>query len=98
MTDLIECGLKEYLIKFDNVNEPTRITYINHGKTRNYTNPEEKVQAETYIKLVLNYYYPPELIGLFVPVTIDSATTEADIVVYKDEHKKSPYIVVECKH
>ncbi len=73
MNDLIQRGLNEHLIKFDNNEEPTRITYINHDKTRRYSNPEEKIQAETYIKLVLDYNYPPELIDLFVSVTLGSS-------------------------
>ncbi|MCY4047373.1 MAG: N-6 DNA methylase [Candidatus Dadabacteria bacterium] len=97
MNDLIQRGLKEPLIKFDDNDNPTRITYIQHDITRRWANPEEKVQAETYIKLVLDYYYPPELMDLFVSVTMGSEKKQADIIVYKDESHKSPYIVIECK-
>jgi len=96
-SELIRRGMDAGLIEFDDDRDPKRITYRQQGKTRNYTNPEEKVQAETYVKLVLDYHYPPELIRLFVPVTIGSKTAEADIVVYKDEAHTSPYCVVECK-
>lgn len=60
-------------------------------------NPEEQVQAETFLKLVVTYGYSPSCIGLFVPVTIGSDTKEADIIVYDNDEHTSAHIVVECK-
>lgn len=62
------------------------ITYIHHNITRNYKNPEEKVQAEIFCKLVLWYKYPVEKIGLYVPVTDGSTKKQADIFVYNDSN------------
>ena len=95
ITDLVEEGIKKGLIQFDD--ERKYITYLAQNKKRNYTNPEEKVQAETFLKLVLTYGYPPERIKHFVPVTMGATVKEADIIVYKDDKCLSPYIVVECK-
>ncbi|HLO84224.1 MAG TPA: type I restriction enzyme HsdR N-terminal domain-containing protein, partial [Nostocaceae cyanobacterium] len=92
---LIQKGIEQGLIKFDE--EQKYITYIHQNKKRNYTNPEEKVQAETFLKLVLVYDYKPQFIQQFVSVTMGSAVKEADIIVYSDNELKSPYIVVECK-
>ena len=75
----------------------TAITYMNQKTTRNYLNPEEKVQAEAFCKLVLDYNYPVENIRQFVKVTVGSETKEADIIVYNDSNYHSPHIVVECK-
>lgn len=73
------------------------ITYIHYNITRNYKNPEEKVQAEIFCKLVLWYKYPVEKIGLYVPVTDGSTKKQADIFVYNDSNHTSPLIVIECK-
>ncbi|MDB9506051.1 N-6 DNA methylase [Microcystis aeruginosa CS-338/01] len=92
---LIQEGIKKGLIKLDD--EQKYITYINQNKKRNYSNPEEQVQAETFLKLILTYGYAQKRIRLFVPVVMGSTTKEADIIVYNDDEHKSPHIVVECK-
>ena len=92
---LIQEGIKKGLIKLDD--EQKYITYINQNKKRNYSNPEEQVQAETFLKLILTYGYAQKRIRLFVPVVMGSTTKEADIIVYNDDEQKSPHIVVECK-
>lgn len=92
---LINVGIKQGLISIDK--ETNYITYIYQNKKRNYNNPEEKVQAETFLSLVVNYGYPVERIRQFVPVQMGSETKEADIVVYNDDKHEQPYILVECK-
>ena len=88
-------GIKKGLIRI--TEDGNSIIYTHQGKTRNYKNPEEKVQAEIFCKLVVWYKYPVENIGLYVPVTDGSAKKEADIFVYNDSVKTAPYIVIECK-
>ncbi|MCB4763068.1 MAG: N-6 DNA methylase [Sulfurovum sp.] len=85
---------KEY-ISLDE--EHKTITYLYQNKTRNYANPEEKVQAEIFLKLILEYNYPVEHIAQFVTVTMGSEKREADIIVYNDKSHLSPHIVIECK-
>jgi len=93
--DLIDKGIKKKLIRLED--DGKYIVYIHQGKRRNFSNPEEKVQAETYLQLVLTYGYPPDRIRLFVSVQMGSETREADIIVYSDLLHKAPLIVVECK-
>lgn len=93
--DLIEKGLEKGLIKFDA--DRNFITYVHQNKKRNYNNPEEKVQAETFLTLVLIYGYPQNRIKQFVPVQMGSETKEADIIVYTDDECEETYILVECK-
>lgn len=93
--DLIQEGLDRGLIKFDD--EKKYITYVHQNKRRNYKNPEEQVQAESFIKLVLIYGYKPERIKQFESVNIGSDTREADIIVYNNDELTSAHIVVECK-
>ena len=95
MKDYIQLGLDKGLISFNK--DKSRITYTYQKKERNYNNPEEKVQAETFLHLILDYNYPESRIRQFVPVTMGSDTKEADIIVYNDELCLTPHIVVECK-
>jgi len=93
--DIIQKGIEKGLISFDD--EKKYITYIHQNKRRNYSNPEEKIQAEAYLKLVLSYGYPVERVKQFVTVTMGASTKEADIVVYNDDENNEPLIIVECK-
>lgn len=93
--DYIKIGLEKNLISFNE--DRSRITYLNQNKERNYETPEEKVQAETFLRLVLDYNYPANHIRQFVPVTMGRETKIADIIVYKDASCLIPYILVECK-
>lgn len=93
--NLIEQGKQKGLITISE--DGSRITYLYQNKTRNFNNPEEKVQAETFLKLVLLYNYPQEQIKQFETVTMGSSLKEADIIVYNDDKCEHPLIVVECK-
>lgn len=95
MKDYIQIGVDKGFISFNE--DRSRITYIFQKKERNYNNPEEKVQAETFLRLILDYNYPENRIRQFVPVTRGSETKEADLIVYDDELCLTPRIVVECK-
>ena len=92
---LIEQGIEKKLISFNE--ETNYITYIHQKKSRNYNNPEEKVQVLAFLKLTLEYNYPVEHIKQFVSVQMGSEKKEADIIVYNDKEHLSPHIVVECK-
>ncbi len=95
MNELILQGKKEELIEIDD--ETNSIRYINYPKARNFNNPEEKIQAITFLKLVLEYGYSEQNIRQFVPVQMGVSKKEADIIVYNDKQCLSPYIVIECK-
>ena len=95
MKDYIKIGIDKGLISFNE--DKSRIIYVHQKKERNYNNPEEKVQAETFLRLILDYNYPVNRIQQFVPVTMGSEIKEADIVVYEDDMCMSPHILAECK-
>lgn len=92
---IIQLGIEQGLIEINK--DETSILYIHQNVTRNYSNPEEKVQSGAFLKLVLLYNYPVEQIKQFVKVQMGSETKEADIIVYSDAALLSPHIVVECK-
>jgi len=93
--ELIEQGIEKELIRFDD--ERKFITYVHQNKKRSWSNPEEHVQAETFLKLILVYNYPVNRVQQYVPVKTFSTTGEADIIVYNDDEHTEPHIVVECK-
>lgn len=95
MKDYIQIGVAKGLISFNE--DRSRIKYIQQDKERNYNNPEERVQAETFLQLILDYNYPEKRIKQFVPVTMGSEVKEADIVVFDDDLCLRPLILVECK-
>lgn len=93
--DLIAEGVEKKLIRLED--DGKYIVYLHQGKRRNYGNPEEKVQADSFLQLTLVYKYPVKRIQQFVSVQMGSETKEADIIVYADDELKAPHIVVECK-
>lgn len=95
MNLLIQQGLAKGHIRFED--DGKYIVYTEQNKRRNYDNPEEKVQAEAYLSLLLDYNYPAAQVRQFVSVQMGSDTREADIVVYADALRAKPHIVVECK-
>ena len=95
MATLIEQGVAKGLIVFNE--DQSRITYLHTGKSRSYTDPEEQVEAESYLKLILVYNYHKERIKLFEKVTMGASVKEADIIVYEDDACQNPSIIVECK-
>lgn len=74
-----------------------RITYTKIGRSYNFQDPEEIVRASFYVKLIDKYKYPENRIDLEMVVPRRTPSDSADIVVYEDDARKRPYIVVECK-
>ena len=95
MEDIIKRGIEKGLISFNE--DQSRITYTYVNKTRNYLDPEEIVEAESFLKLILVYNYPVHRIKLFEKVTMGASKKEADIIVYEDDLCFNPSIIVECK-
>ena len=89
-------GIENNLISFNDEN--TRIYYnVKTKKNYNYKDPEEKIRACVFIRLVLDYGYDIEDIDFEVIVPRRTPEDLADIVVYKKGNDKQPYLVVECK-
>lgn len=94
-SDLFQKGIQDKYIIINEKNSIIRYNCKNQTKRR-LQNPEEFVQAETYLKLIYEYNYPATNISVNESVQIGSETREADILVYNDSHNKI-LIVVECK-
>jgi len=66
-------------------------------KTYDWGNPEEWVRARTIAFLVVAKDYPAKRIGTEVTVPSRTGSDRADVVVFKDDGHRDPYLVVECK-
>lgn len=75
-----------------------RISYnIKQKKSYTWTDPEEWVRAFSISSLVLEKGYPTNRIKTEVKVPRRTPNDWADIVVYRDDECKAPFLVVECK-
>lgn len=79
-----------------------KIIYLHtaHGaraKSYVWDDPEEKVRAWFYAVLAEDLKYPPERIDVEVEVFRRKPEDFADIVVYEDDMRTTPYLVIECK-
>lgn len=74
-----------------------RIRYVAVDRSERWSDPEEKVRAEYYAELIHRYKYPAEKIGVEVTVPDRSPNDFADLVLFHDATRKSPFAVIECK-
>lgn len=74
-----------------------KIKYLPQGHKEKLADPEEVVRAEYYGDLLEKYQYQGSRIEFEVEMPSRTPQYYADIVIYEDEEKKKPYIVVECK-
>ena len=99
-TDFLAIGeQKGYIERLDG---GTTIHYIAPDKKYKFTDSEEidseeKVRARYYVELIERYQYPENLIDLEVTVPRRTPSDRADIVVFQDDAKVDPYIIIECK-
>jgi type I restriction enzyme M protein len=93
IAELIDIGEKEGLLSITG----KKVEYLAIKKSYNITDPEEQVRVSFYYELIKKHQYPKERIDLDVIVPRREPKDKADIVLYEDDEKKKPYIVVECK-
>lgn len=74
-----------------------KITYLAVNHSERYGDPEEQVRAEFWAELIYRYGYEPQRLGLEVIVPDRTPHDRADIVVFRDDQRKRPYAVIECK-
>lgn len=93
---MIEKALEQGYLSFDG---DSIIYHTKNPSKQNYTNPEEKVRAEVFARLIIEKEYPLSHIAIEVRVTRGSnkSNTRADIVVYKNAKHQKAFIVIELK-
>jgi len=82
---------------FDQSGKTEKIVYVAGNHAERWSDPEEKVRAEFYAELIYTYGYDPKRIGVEVTVPDRTPNDKADLVVFRDDERKDPFIVVECK-
>ena len=93
--DFIEIGEQKGYIEI--LDGGTHIHYTIPDKRYRFANPEEQVRARYYVELIERYQYPKARIDLEVEVPRRTPSDFADLVIFRDDAKANPYIVVECK-
>nr|YP_009519691.1 hypothetical protein [Udotea flabellum]AYC65629.1 hypothetical protein [Udotea flabellum] len=94
LLNILEQGIQKRLIEFNS--DKTRITYmVKDPYSTSFKNPEELIRAAYFCELVLIYQYPAKRI-LFEVLT-KPHKDRIDILVYKDDELKEPFLIVECK-
>ncbi|EPT9363135.1 N-6 DNA methylase [Campylobacter upsaliensis] len=96
LSDIIKKALEQGYLSFDG---DSIIYHTKKLSKQNYTNPEEKVRAEVFARLIIEKEYPLSHIAIEVRVTRGSnkSNTRADIVVYKNAKHQKAFIVIELK-
>lgn len=74
-----------------------KIKYLAVGKSYNFSNPEEKVRMMYYFDLIEKYKYPSDKIEFEYGMPDRTPDRYADIVVFTNDARRKPYIVIECK-
>lgn len=97
MKTYLEQTLKDGLAEITTKGKRQYITYKTVNRRKIYSNPEEHVRAEFWAELIYRYQYDPERIGIEVTVPDRTPADRADLVVFSDDERKTPYAVIECK-
>ncbi len=84
-------------LRLDVSGKTERIVYVAVNHTEKWSDPEEKVRAEFYGELIYKYGYAGACIGVEVTVPDRVPRDAADLIVFKDEERKAPFAVIECK-
>ena len=93
----LEKALEDGHVTFSGNGKGERITYVAVNHSERFGDPEEKVRAEFYAELIYRYSYSPERIGVEVTVPDRTPKDAADLIVFKDDERKRPWAVIECK-
>ena len=71
-------------------------SYQANGRSRKGVDPKEKIRLKYYFDLLETYTYSFKRVEFDREVRIEGMTGLADIVVFADDKKTKPFIVVEC--
>ncbi len=92
--DLLRKGLEMGVIAID---EPkNEVTYrLGREATYQWSDPEEQVRAEIILTIIFTYEYSPLRMRTEVTTPGRTPNYRADVVVFKDDRRRDPYIAVE---
>ena len=93
----LERALNDQYAQITGEGRNQKITYLTVNLTERYSDPEEQVRAEFWAELIYRYGYEPHRIGIEIVVPDRTPSDRADLVIFRDDERKRPYAVVECK-
>ena len=93
----LERAIKDGHARLTGEGKTEKITYVAVKHSERYNDPEEKVRAEFWAELIYRYNYDPDCIGVEIIVPDRTPSDRADLVIFKDNTRKQPYAVIECK-
>ena len=96
-TSFLDKALESGLLRRDQSGRFENVVYAAVNRSHRWSDPEEKVRAEFYAELIYRYGYSPDRIGVEITVPDRSPNDFADLVVFKDDERKRPFAVIECK-
>jgi len=96
MTNL-ERAFADGHLKLTGEGKTERINYVAADHSERWSDPEEKVRAEFFAELIYRYEYAPGRIGVEITVPDRTPKDSADLVIFRDDERKDPYAVIECK-
>jgi hypothetical protein len=79
------------------INTKQNTVYYAHLGTSLPLNPEEQVRMQVYADVLYRYGYPPKRIVFEHPVKMGSSYKRVDILVFADDLKQKPFLIIECK-
>jgi type I restriction enzyme M protein len=90
-------AFEEGHLRLDHSGRFEKVVYAAANRSERWSDPEEKVRAEFYAELIYRYGYSPDRIGVDITVPDRSPSDFADLVVFRDDERKRPFAVIECK-
>ena len=93
----LERAITDGHAKFSGEGKQQKILYVAVNHTERYADPEEQVRAEFWAELIYRYGYEPGRIGVEITVPDHTPSDRADLVVFRDDERKQPSTVIECK-
>lgn len=93
----LEQAIDDGHLRLDQSGRFEKIQYVAASRSERWSDPEEKVRAEFYAELIYRYSYSPDRIGVEITVPDRSPNDFADLVVFRDNERKRPFAVIECK-
>src|SRR3989442_891066 len=93
----LEKAFNDGHVRLDKSGKTEKVLYVAVNHAERWSDPEEKVRAEFYAELIYRYGYSPDRIGVEITVPDRSPNDFADLVVFKDDERKRPFAVIECK-
>lgn len=97
MESYLDRAMVDGHIRLEQTGRHQVVVYVAIQRRERWIDPEERVRAEFYAELIFRYGYAPQRIGVEITVPDRSPSDYADLVLFRDDERKRPFAVIECK-